>query len=64
MNGVRKLLKTEVFRSSLNILKSFFAPAFILAAGAVMIIAGIKNGELAEIMQKAIFICLECIGIG
>ena len=45
-------------------IKSFIAPVLFLIAGAVMVITGIKIGELDEIMQKAIIICLECIGIG
>lgn len=34
------------------------------AAGIIGIIAGIANGESALVLQKAIRICLECIGIG
>ena len=44
--------------------KRILASAFLLAVGAALMIAGIKNGELPEIMHKAIIICLECIGIG
>ena len=35
----------------------------ILTLGLILIAAGIANGELTEIMQKAIVVCLECIGI-
>ena len=36
----------------------------ILLFGIVYISLGIWNGELDEILQKAVVICLECIGIG
>ncbi|MCE5235267.1 MAG: thioredoxin [Eubacteriales bacterium] len=39
----------------------FFA-AFIL--GAVFLLIGISRGEVAVVLKKAIYICLECIGIG
>ena len=36
----------------------------ILILGVFLIVLGIWQGELLAIMQKAIVICLECIGIG
>jgi len=39
-------------------------PAAILAAGIIMMVFGILRGELQLIFQKAVVICLECIGIG
>lgn len=36
---------------------------FVLVGGALMI-TGIINGEHTEVFEKAIRICLECIGIG
>lgn len=36
----------------------------ILAAAAILITTGIILGEQNEVMQKAVNICLECIGIG
>jgi hypothetical protein len=39
-------------------------PAVILLAGIVMLFFGILRGEPQMIFQKAIRICLECIGIG
>ncbi len=35
-----------------------------LAAGVIMIAAGISRGEPGEVMMKAVKVCLECIGIG
>ena len=36
----------------------------LLAAAVVMIVAGLANGESRTVLQKAVNICLECIGIG
>ena len=36
----------------------------ITAAAAAMITAGIFSGEVTEVFNKAIRICLECMGIG
>lgn len=36
----------------------------LLAAGIGFIAAGIVRGEQGTVLQKAINICLECIGIG
>lgn len=37
----------------------------ILMAGAlVLILIGIATGEPFDVMQKAVNICLECIGVG
>jgi len=36
----------------------------LLAIGVCMMVLGILRGEAAEILRKAIVICLECIGIG
>lgn len=35
-----------------------------LAAALVLIGVGVARGEPLEVMQKAVWICLECIGIG
>jgi len=38
--------------------------AALLIGGAALTAAGILTGELPVILRKAVFICLECIGIG
>lgn len=39
-------------------------PIVLICVGAAMIVVGILSGELIVILRKAIYICLECIGIG
>lgn len=38
--------------------------AFAAAVGLVMMICGAVRGESGVVLQKAVRICLECIGIG
>ena len=44
--------------------KIWLLRAFLLVAAVVMIIVGVANGEARTVLQKAVNICLECIGIG
>ncbi len=40
-------------------------PGILIAfVGLIMIIFGIYRGEMSVVLQKAINICMECIGIG
>ena len=36
----------------------------ILSIGILLIAAGVFRGELNAIMQKAVLVCMECIGLG
>lgn len=36
----------------------------IFLIGILLIISGVSRGEVAIVLEKAIRICLECIGIG
>jgi len=45
-------------------MKKNFIGGIFFAIGILFIIIGVVNGESAVVLQKAIRICLECIGIG
>lgn len=36
----------------------------LLLLAAVFVVLGVMRGEAAVVLQKAVNICLECIGIG
>lgn len=38
--------------------------SLVLLAGVALMIAGIFRGEAQTVFEKAIRICMECIGIG
>lgn len=44
--------------------KSLAVSVTLLLAGVLMIALGILRGEHLTVLQKAIKICLECVGIG
>ena len=44
--------------------KLIAAKITLLVIGLALCIIGIYRGELTEIMNKAVMVCLECIGIG
>lgn len=36
----------------------------LLAAGVILLSAGLLRGEAAIVLKKAVVLCLECIGLG
>lgn len=44
--------------------KVFFFRLFLLGLALAFIVIGLARGESTVVLQKAIKICLECIGIG
>ena len=39
-------------------------PLLLLGVGVIFIVMGINRGEVAIVFNKAVRVCLECIGIG
>ncbi|MDR0628331.1 MAG: hypothetical protein LBG24_01550 [Treponema sp.] len=39
-------------------------PLILLAVAALCIITGILRGDTTAVFRKAVFVCLECMGIG
>jgi hypothetical protein len=39
-------------------------PLSLLFLGIALVIAGLAAGDAEQVFKKAVFICLECIGIG
>lgn len=38
--------------------------ALLLAAGLAVMLVGLAKGEAGRVLQKAITLCLQCMGIG
>lgn len=38
--------------------------AVLIACGILLMTAGIIRGDTTALLRKAVFICMECIGIG
>ena len=54
-------MKGGAFLAKRNLI---FLRAVVFALGVVLLVLGIWRGEPAEVMKKAVVVCLECIGIG
>ena len=44
-------------------LRRILQPA-LLSLGVLLLIFGVTRGEALVVLQKAIYVCLECVGIG
>ncbi|WP_024835151.1 CD1871A family CXXC motif-containing protein [Lacrimispora xylanolytica] len=44
--------------------KRRFLSAFVLLLAAAFLCFGVQRGEVATVLNKAVNICLECIGLG
>ena len=44
--------------------KKAAAQIALLMAGGAMLCFGVRRGEAATVLSKAIKLCLECVGIG
>lgn len=47
-----------------KIIKSRYFTLFVLVISGAMIYYGYQNDEVRVVLEKAIRICMECIGIG
>lgn len=47
-----------------KLLKSRALPTLIILTSIIMIVYGYIHGEAEVVLDKAIKICLECVGIG
>ncbi|MBQ6119380.1 MAG: thioredoxin [Clostridia bacterium] len=45
-------------------LKNLLPTALLLIVSAGLIIVGAAQGQAAQVLAKAVKICLECVGIG
>lgn len=58
------MIKNEKFRQRGRNMMSRKYTCLILLAGVVMVVVGIMTEEMNTVFEKAIRICMECIGIG
>ena len=45
-------------------IKNALPTALLLVVSAALIIVGAMQGQAADVLAKAVRICLECVGIG
>ena len=53
-----------ILRGEGRMIKNIKFGWLVLAAGIICLVAGLAMGQYVGVFRKAIFICLECIGIG
>lgn len=54
----------RLLRAARGVLPTWLPAALVFAVGALLIVLGVLNGDIVQLLQKATKICLECIGIG
>ena len=45
-------------------MKSRWLPLLLMAAALALVGAGVAMGQPAQVMTKAVRICMECVGLG
>ena len=45
-------------------MKKNLPPALLLIVSAALVVIGAAQGQAAQVLAKAVKICLECVGIG
>lgn len=56
--------RTERGERMIRLLRTSRVGILTAAAGLVLMAVGISRGEMAVVFEKAVNICMECIGIG
>ena len=59
-----KILLRNIFMDRINMDKRKFLRWIVIAVAADMIGYGVYRGEVSIVLNKAINICMECIGLG